>query len=45
MSKFKIGEKVRVKEDVEIREEYRSMIVNDTMINYLGEVGEVVRIN
>lgn len=43
--KFNVGDRVKIKEDLEYDEIYGGVYVTDTMLKYRGEVAEIVEVN
>ena len=43
--KYNVGDRVRIKEDLEYDEIYGGVYVTDTMLKYRGEVAEIAEVN
>ena len=43
--KFNVGDRVKIKEDLEYDEIYGGVYVTDTMLKYRGEVAEIAEVN
>ena len=43
--KYNVGDKVKIKEDLEYDEIYGGVYVTDTMLKYRGEVAEIAEVN
>lgn len=43
--KYNVGDRVKIKEDLEYDEIYGGVYVTDTMLKYRGEVAEIVEVN
>jgi len=39
--KYKVGDKVKIREDLKIDDEYKGFFVNDHMVRFLGETGVI----